>query len=51
MFVWAEIPDQFKAMGSLEFSKYLITMQKLLYRRASVSAKAAISSSALRWWK
>jgi alanine-synthesizing transaminase len=24
MFVWAEIPDPFKKMGSLEFSKYLI---------------------------
>ncbi len=25
MFVWAEIPDEFKAMGSLEFSKRLLT--------------------------
>jgi len=25
MFVWAEIPDEFKAMGSLEFSKKLLT--------------------------
>ncbi|MCX8031409.1 MAG: aminotransferase class I/II-fold pyridoxal phosphate-dependent enzyme [Thermodesulfovibrionales bacterium] len=25
MFVWAEIPDRFKKMGSLEFCKYLIT--------------------------
>ncbi|TAN41227.1 MAG: alanine transaminase [Nitrospirae bacterium] len=24
MFVWAEIPEQFKKMGSLEFAKYLI---------------------------
>lgn len=24
MFVWAEIPEPFKAMGSLEFSKYLL---------------------------
>ena len=24
MFVWAEIPDEFKAMGSLEFSKFLL---------------------------
>ncbi|HMK55407.1 MAG TPA: aminotransferase class I/II-fold pyridoxal phosphate-dependent enzyme [Dissulfurispiraceae bacterium] len=24
MFVWAEIPEQFKAMGSLEFAKFLI---------------------------
>ena len=24
MFVWAEIPEQFRKMGSLEFSKYLI---------------------------
>jgi alanine-synthesizing transaminase len=29
MFVWAEIPDQFKAMGSLEFSKYLINEAKV----------------------
>jgi alanine-synthesizing transaminase len=25
MFVWAEIPDPFKRMGSLEFSKFLLT--------------------------
>ena len=25
MFVWAEIPDEFKAMGSLEFSKKMLT--------------------------
>ncbi|MDX8376975.1 MAG: alanine transaminase [Mariprofundales bacterium] len=25
MFVWAEIPDEFKAMGSLDFSKKLLT--------------------------
>lgn len=25
MFVWAEIPDEFKSMGSLEFSKKLLT--------------------------
>ncbi len=25
MFVWAEIPEEFKDMGSLEFSKYLLT--------------------------
>ncbi|MCL0051632.1 aminotransferase class I/II-fold pyridoxal phosphate-dependent enzyme [Thermodesulfovibrionales bacterium] len=25
MFVWAEIPEQFKKMGSLEFAKFLIT--------------------------
>jgi len=25
MFVWAEIPDEYKAMGSLEFSKRLLT--------------------------
>ncbi len=29
MFVWAEIPDEFKKMGSLEFSKYLITEAKV----------------------
>lgn len=29
MFVWAEIPDQFKAMGSLEFSKLLIKEAKV----------------------
>ncbi|MBI4686932.1 MAG: alanine transaminase [Nitrospirae bacterium] len=29
MFVWAEIPEQFKKMGSLEFSKYLITEAKV----------------------
>ncbi|MBI4654101.1 MAG: alanine transaminase [Nitrospirae bacterium] len=29
MFVWAEIPEHFKKMGSLEFSKYLITEAKV----------------------
>lgn len=29
MFVWAEIPDKFKKMGSLEFCKYLITEAKV----------------------
>ncbi|MBF0505849.1 MAG: alanine transaminase [Nitrospirae bacterium] len=29
MFVWAEIPEQFKKMGSLEFCKYLITDAKV----------------------
>jgi alanine-synthesizing transaminase len=29
MFVWAEIPDQFKEMGSLEFSKLLIKEAKV----------------------
>jgi len=29
MFVWAEIPEQFTKMGSLEFSKYLITEAKV----------------------
>lgn len=29
MFVWAEIPDKFKSMGSLEFSKYLINEGKV----------------------
>lgn len=29
MFVWAEIPEPFKKMGSLEFSKFLITEAKV----------------------
>jgi alanine-synthesizing transaminase len=29
MFVWAPIPDAFRAMGSLEFSKMLITSCKV----------------------
>ena len=29
MFVWAEIPDQFKSMGSLEFSKFLLDKAKV----------------------
>jgi alanine-synthesizing transaminase len=29
MFVWAEIPDAFKAMGSLEFSKHLLREGKV----------------------
>ena len=29
MFVWAEIPDQYKSMGSLEFSKKLLTEAKV----------------------
>lgn len=29
MFVWAEIPDKFKSMGSLEFSKLLIEKAKV----------------------
>ena len=29
MFVWVEIPDQFKGMGSLEFSKFLINKAKV----------------------
>jgi alanine-synthesizing transaminase len=29
MFVWAEIPDKYKAMGSLEFSKFLLKEAKV----------------------
>ncbi len=29
MFVWAEIPDNFKKMGSLEFSKFLLKEAKV----------------------
>ena len=29
MFVWAEIPEEFKSMGSLEFSKKLIEEAKV----------------------
>ncbi|HBE92497.1 MAG TPA: alanine transaminase [Gammaproteobacteria bacterium] len=29
MFVWAEIPDQYKSMGSLEFTKKLLTEAKV----------------------
>ncbi|HEX3037188.1 MAG TPA: aminotransferase class I/II-fold pyridoxal phosphate-dependent enzyme, partial [Thermodesulfobacteriota bacterium] len=29
MFVWAEIPEEFKKMGSLEFSKLLIEKAKV----------------------
>ena len=29
MMVWAEIPDQFKDMGSLEFSKMLLEKAKV----------------------
>jgi alanine-synthesizing transaminase len=29
MFVWAEIPDEYKAMGSLEFSKFLLREAKV----------------------
>jgi len=29
MFVWAEIPEQFRKMGSIEFSKYLIKEAKV----------------------
>ncbi|HSW64418.1 MAG TPA: alanine transaminase [Dissulfurispiraceae bacterium] len=29
MFVWAQIPEQFRAMGSLEFCKYLINEAKV----------------------
>jgi alanine-synthesizing transaminase len=29
MFVWAKIPDPFRMMGSLEFSKYLLERAKV----------------------
>jgi alanine-synthesizing transaminase len=29
MFVWARIPDQFRKMGSLEFSKFLLERAKV----------------------
>jgi len=29
MFVWGEIPDKFKAMGSLEFSKLVLQTAKV----------------------
>jgi alanine-synthesizing transaminase len=29
MFVWAEIPDEFKAMGSIEFAKFLLAEGKV----------------------
>jgi alanine-synthesizing transaminase len=29
MFVWAQIPEQFRAMGSLEFSKLLLKEAKV----------------------
>jgi len=29
MFVWAQIPDQYRTMGSLEFSKFLLDRAKV----------------------
>ena len=29
MFVWAKIPDQYRKMGSLEFSKFLLREAKV----------------------
>jgi alanine-synthesizing transaminase len=29
MFAWAEIPDEFKPMGSLEFAKFLVREGKV----------------------
>jgi alanine-synthesizing transaminase len=29
MFVWAEIPEPFRAMGSMEFAKFLLTEAKV----------------------
>jgi len=29
MFVWAEVPEQFRAMGSMEFAKFLLTEAKV----------------------
>jgi alanine-synthesizing transaminase len=29
MFVWARIPDQYRMMGSLEFSKFLLDRAKV----------------------
>ena len=37
MFVWAPIPEPFRAMGSLEFAKQLMQETHWRYRRGSVS--------------
>ena len=48
MFVWAEIPERFKYLGSLEFTKMLIKGLAWLYRPASDSERAATALSGLR---
>lgn len=48
MFAWAEIPDKYKKMGSLEFCKMLIKKAGLRYHPASGSAKGAMRSSGSR---
>jgi alanine-synthesizing transaminase len=46
MFVWAEIPAPYREMGSLEFSKKLLTMRRWRCRRASASASTARATCA-----
>ena len=38
MFVWAKVPERFKEMKSLEFSKLLLNEARSPYLRASVLA-------------
>ena len=51
MFVWARIPDPFRHMGSLEFSKLLTEKAKWQCPRESGLAKAKTSLCDLPWWK
>jgi len=51
MFVWAPIPEPFREMGSVEFSKLLLTKAKVAVSPGSASGNMGKGSSGSRWWR
>lgn len=51
MFAWAPIPERFRHLGSVEFSKLLIEHAMLPWPRAWALASTATPMCASHWWK
>ena len=51
MFAWSPIPDPFKTLGSVEFSKLLVEKAEVAVSPGRASASAARVSCASRWWR
>jgi alanine-synthesizing transaminase len=48
MYVWAQIPEAYAGMGSIEFTKRLLGARRSRWRRASASATTATATCASR---
>ena len=51
MFVWAKIPEPFRGMGSVEFSKYLIREGKVAVSPVAASGTSGMITFVLPWWR